>query len=68
MQAQSLTSLRTRYLEICLNDCFLITFNHISVDYLNQNNGFYQINDTRTFALSFSYRLGKIVTAARKYD
>jgi len=31
-----------------------------------QNNGIYQKNDTRTFTVSFSYKLGKSVTAARK--
>jgi outer membrane receptor protein involved in Fe transport len=36
------------------------------VNYLNQNNGFYQTNDTRTGTLSCSYRFGKNVAASRK--
>jgi len=31
-----------------------------------QNNGIYQKNDTRTFTVSFSYKLGSSVAAARK--
>ena len=31
-----------------------------------QNNGIYQKNDTRTFTVSFSYKLGKNMAAARK--
>jgi hypothetical protein len=37
-----------------------------SVNYLNQNNGFYQSNDTRTGTLSCNYRFGKNVAASRK--
>jgi len=38
----------------------------IIIDNNGQRNGIYQKNDTRTFALSFSYKLGKSVAAARK--
>jgi len=38
----------------------------ITIDNGGQNSGIYQKNDTRTFTLSFSYKLGKSVAAARK--
>jgi len=38
----------------------------ISIHNEGQNNGIYQKNDTRTFTVSFSYKLGKNVTAARQ--
>lgn len=38
----------------------------ILIDNGGQNNGIYQKNDTRTFTVSFSYKLGKSVAAARK--
>lgn len=38
----------------------------ITINNQGQNNGLYQKNDTRTFTLSFSYKLGKSVAAARK--
>ncbi|KIO75071.1 hypothetical protein TH53_22750 [Pedobacter lusitanus] len=38
----------------------------ISIQNEGQNNGMYQKNDTRTFTLSFSYKLGKSVKAARQ--
>lgn len=38
----------------------------ISIQNEGQNNGIYQRNDTRTFTLSFSYKLGKSVAAARQ--
>lgn len=39
---------------------------HVSVNYLNQDNGFFKRNDTRYGALSFSYRFGRNIAAARK--
>jgi outer membrane receptor for ferrienterochelin and colicin len=53
-------------LKLAFGDIFYSNTYHISVNYLNQNNGFYQRNDTRNGTLSFSYRFGKNVTAARK--
>lgn len=38
----------------------------ISIQNEGQNNGIYQRNDTRTFTVSFSYKLGKSVAAERK--
>lgn len=38
----------------------------ILIDNNGQNNGIYQKNDTRTFTVSFSYKLGKSINAARK--
>lgn len=38
----------------------------IRINNQGQNNGIYQKNDTRTFTLSFSYKLGKSMAAARK--
>lgn len=38
----------------------------ILINNQGQNNGIYQKNDTRTFTVSFSYKLGKSIAAARK--
>jgi len=38
----------------------------IDINNNGQNNGIYQKNDTRTFTVNFSYKLGKTVKAARK--
>ncbi|MCX2484973.1 TonB-dependent receptor domain-containing protein [Pedobacter sp. MR2016-24] len=38
----------------------------IRIDNQGQNNGIYQKNDTRTFTLSFTYKLGKSMAASRK--
>ncbi|GLU51361.1 outer membrane beta-barrel family protein [Dyadobacter frigoris] len=38
----------------------------IVINNQGQNNGIYQKNDTRTFTISFSYKLGKTLAAARK--
>ena len=38
----------------------------IVINNMGQNSGIYQKNDTRTFNLSFTYKLGKNVTASRK--
>lgn len=38
----------------------------IVINNQGQNNGIYQKNDTRTFTVSFSYKLGKNLAAARK--
>lgn len=51
--------------KLAANDIFYSNTYHISVDYLNQKNGFAQRNDTRNGTISFSYRFGKNVTTAR---
>ena len=38
----------------------------MDVKYFGQNNGFVQKFDTRNATLSFSYRFGRTITAARK--
>jgi outer membrane receptor protein involved in Fe transport len=38
----------------------------ISTNYLNQNNGSFQKNDTRNVTLSFTYRFGKNIASSRK--
>ncbi|WP_316780084.1 TonB-dependent receptor domain-containing protein [Pedobacter antarcticus] len=53
-------------IKLSASDIFNTNDYHISVNYLNQNNGFFKNNDTRYGALSFSYRFGKNVAAARK--
>jgi len=53
-------------LKLAAGDIFYTNTYHITVNYLNQNNGFYQKNDTRNATLSFTYRFGKNVAAARK--
>jgi outer membrane receptor protein involved in Fe transport len=53
-------------IKLAAGDIFYGNTYHLSVNYLNQNNGFYQTNDTRNGTLSFSYRFGNIVKAARK--
>jgi len=53
-------------IKLAAGDIFYGEPYHISVNYLNQNNGFYQTNDTRTGTLSFTYRFGKNVAASRK--
>lgn len=53
-------------IKLAAGDIFYGDVYRESVNYLNQNNGFLQRNDTRNGTLSFSYRLGKTVTAARK--
>ncbi|SDT69012.1 Outer membrane receptor proteins, mostly Fe transport [Mucilaginibacter mallensis] len=53
-------------IKLAAGDIFYGESFHSSVNYLNQNNGFYQTNDTRTGTLSFSYRFGKNVAASRK--
>ncbi|OKS86288.1 outer membrane beta-barrel family protein [Mucilaginibacter polytrichastri] len=53
-------------LKLAAGDIFYSNTYHITVNYLNQNNGFYQKNDTRNATLSFTYRFGKNVAASRK--
>ena len=53
-------------IKLAAGDIFYGNTYHISVNYLNQNNGFFQTNDTRNCTLSFTYRFGKNVAAARK--
>jgi hypothetical protein len=53
-------------IKLAADDIFYSNTYHISVNYLNQDNGFFQRNDTRKGTLSFSYRFGKNVAAARK--
>ncbi|WP_158798840.1 outer membrane beta-barrel family protein [Pedobacter sp. L105] len=53
-------------IKLAAGDIFYSNNYHISVNYLNQNNGFYQRNDTRNGTLSFSYRFGKNIAASRK--
>jgi len=53
-------------IKLAAGDIFYGNTYHIAVNYLNQNNGFYQRNDTRNATISFSYRFGKSVAASRK--
>jgi len=53
-------------IKLSAGDVFYGNTYHLTVNYLNQNNGFYQTNDTRNGTLSFSYRFGNTVKAARK--
>ncbi|RYE26471.1 MAG: TonB-dependent receptor, partial [Sphingobacteriaceae bacterium] len=53
-------------LRLAVNDIFYGNPYRINVDYLNQHNGFYEKNDTRSVTLSLSYRLGSNVSATRK--
>ncbi|CAM4094094.1 Outer membrane receptor proteins, mostly Fe transport [Pedobacter westerhofensis] len=53
-------------IRLAASDIFYSNTYRISVNYLNQNNGFYQRNDTRNGTLSFSYRFGKNIAASRK--
>jgi hypothetical protein len=53
-------------IRLAVNDLFYGNPYRINVDYLNQRNGFYEKNDTRSATLSFSYRLGHNVTVSRK--
>lgn len=43
-----------------VDQCIYGNAYRIDVDYENQQNGFYEKNDTRSAALSFSYQLGGI--------
>lgn len=52
-------------LKLAAGDIFFSNTYHIQVNYLNQNNGFYQRNDTQNISLSFTYRFGKNVAASR---
>ncbi len=52
-------------LRLAANDV-LNTYNyHIYVKYLNQDNGFFHRNDSRKLSLTFTYKFGKNVAAAR---
>jgi len=53
-------------LRLAVNDIFYGNAYRINVDYLNQRNGFYEQNDTRSVTFSFNYRLGSEVNASRK--
>eukprot|EP01133_Synstelium_polycarpum_P004841 gene4841-5628_t len=54
-------------IRLAVNDIFYGNAFRINVDYLNQRNGFYEKNDTRSVSLSFSYKLGKNkITETRK--
>jgi len=53
-------------IRLAASDIFYSNTYRISVNYLNQNNGFFQRNDTRNGTLSFSYRFGKNIAASRK--
>jgi outer membrane receptor protein involved in Fe transport len=53
-------------IKLAANDLFYGNTYHLKVNYLNQNNGFIQTNDSRNGTLSFSYRFGNNVKAARK--
>jgi outer membrane receptor protein involved in Fe transport len=53
-------------LRLAVNDLFYGNAYRINVNYLNQRNGFYEKNDTRSITFSLSYRLGSDVTATRK--
>lgn len=49
-------------------DLFLGNTSRYRVSYANQNNGFFQKNDTRSLTVSFTYRLGTAVKAARSRE
>lgn len=53
-------------MRLAVNDIFYGNAYRINVNYLNQRNGFYEKNDTRSVTFSLSYRLGSDVTAARR--
>lgn len=53
-------------IKLSAGDIFNSNNYHVSVNYLNQNNGFFKRNDTRYGALSFSYRFGANIATARK--
>lgn len=53
-------------LRLAVNDLFYGNAYRINVNYLNQRNGFYEKNDTRSITFSLSYRLGSDVTATRR--
>lgn len=53
-------------IRLAVADIFYSNTYRISVNYLNQDNGFYQRNDTRNGSLSFSYRFGKNIAGSRK--
>ena len=53
-------------IRLSASDIFLGNPYGITIQNQRQNNGLYQKNDTRTFTVSFSYKLGKSVAAARK--
>jgi outer membrane receptor protein involved in Fe transport len=53
-------------LRLAANDIFYGNAYRLNVAYLNQRNGFYEKNDTRSLTFSFSYRLGSEVTASRR--
>jgi len=53
-------------LKIAANDIFHSEAYSTSVNYLDENNGFVQRNDTRNLNMSFSYRFGSSIAAARK--
>jgi len=54
--------------KLSASDIFNSNNYHVSVNYLNQNNGFFKRNETGYGALSFSYRFGKNVAVARKHN
>jgi outer membrane receptor protein involved in Fe transport len=53
-------------IRLAVSDIFYGNPYRINVNYLNQRNGFYEKNDTRSATISFSYRLGRNVTVSRK--
>jgi len=53
-------------LRLSASDIFYSNPYRIRINNQGQNNGIYQKNDTRTFTVSFTYKLGKNVAAARK--
>jgi Outer membrane protein beta-barrel family/Carboxypeptidase regulatory-like domain len=55
-------------LSLNFSDLFYSNFYRINVNYLNQRNGFVERNDTRSAAVSFSYKLGntKVKEARRR--
>ena len=54
-------------IRLAFNDIFYGNANRIRVNYQNQQNGFYEKNDTRNISLAISYRLGnKKIADSRK--
>ncbi|QXV63827.1 TonB-dependent receptor family protein [Mucilaginibacter sp. 21P] len=52
-------------LRLAVNDIFNTNTNYVSINYQDQQSRFFHHVESRTVALSFSYRLGKNITASR---
>ncbi len=52
-------------LRLAINDIFNTNVNNVSINYQDQKSSFFHHVESRTVALSFTYRLGKNITASR---